>query len=50
MEQNCFNLIQKLYFERICGTSSEAKAGEIIIQQCNQLGIEAHKENFEVLF
>lgn len=48
MEENCYNLINKLYFERICGTSAEKKAKNIIKESCKTLGVEAIEEDFNI--
>jgi len=43
-----FNLIQKLYFERIQGTKDELSAAEIIVNECKSLGVKAKIEEFVV--
>lgn len=43
-----FNLLEKLYFVRTGGSKEELKAANILKEECEKLGVEAHLESFKV--
>ena len=43
-----FNLLEKLYFVRTGGSKEELKAANILLKECEELGVEAHLESFKV--
>ncbi len=43
-----FNLIEKLYFERICGSEEEHKARDIIVNELQVRGLKVEKEAFTI--
>ena len=47
-EYHSFNFLKKIYFVRTGGSDEELKAANLIIEEVNKLGGEAHIEEFEV--
>lgn len=47
-EYQSFELLKKLYFVRTGGSKEELKAANIIKEECESLGVEAHLESFKV--
>ena len=45
---NSFKLIKKIYYERTSGSKNELKAAKTIMKMCNELGVDAKLEPFEV--
>ena len=43
-----FKLLEKLYFVRTGGSQEELKAANILKEECEKLGVEAHLESFKV--
>ena len=48
MAEKEYELLKKLYFERIGGTDKELEACHIIQDELKQLGLESHIEAFDV--
>ena len=48
MSYKSFDLLKKLYFVRTGGSKEELEAANIIKQECESLGVEAHLESFKV--
>lgn len=48
MSYKSFDLLNKLYFVRTGGSPEELKAAEILKEECESLGVEAHIESFKV--
>lgn len=48
MEYKSFELLNKISFVRTGGSKEELKAANILIEECNKLGIQAHLEDFQV--
>lgn len=48
MSYKSFDLLEKLYFVRTGGSNEELKAANILKEECEKLGVEAHLESFKV--
>lgn len=46
--QRCFNLLEKISFNRVAGTKEEAKAREILKKEIEKLGLKAVEEEFPI--
>ena len=49
MKSNEYELLEKLYFERIGGTDQELEACHIIQDELSKIGLESHIEAFDVV-
>ena len=48
MSYKSFDLLEKLYFVRTGGSNEELAAANILKEECEKLGVEAHLESFKV--
>ena len=48
MEYKSFELLEKISFVRTGGSEQELKAANILKEECEKLGVEAHLESFKV--
>lgn len=48
MSYKSFDLLEKLYFVRTGGSKEELAAANILKEECEKLGVEAHLESFKV--
>ena len=47
-KKRAFEVLEKISFERIAGTENELKCAQILKEECEKVGIEAHIEEFEI--